>query len=418
MTNLAQTEVTVIGGGIFGLSAAYFLSKDGVNVILVERDRIGGGASNSNAGEISPGPSTPRSSEDHIMKESYEIYKHWNETRELKYDIELDEDVPVLACMRDEDFKMASGQFIENLASSASSSVLKRGEWQIPEPNLADEFTWGVETRLTRINILRVCQGLRWAAETYGANIQTHTTVTGIESSGGKIRKVITDKGAIKCEFVVNAAGAWAPVIGRMVGIDIPIAGAIGQILVTEPTQPLTNHLQVKHLPYWFQTDRPFIPYSGDPRKNLGIAGTVDYRPREANYTIGRVEHPVELDETKTKVDTEPEALKFVAQAAIELIPQIRCLNVIRVYAGLRPICEVDGKPILGKVDEIDGFFIAGGGWHSGMSLGPASGKMISELIREGETSIYIDEFNLSRFRNTHQFPYGREFNLQRSRFA
>jgi sarcosine oxidase subunit beta len=411
MTDLAQAEATVIGGGIFGLSAAYFLAKDGVEVVLVERDRIGGGASNNNAGEIYPRLSSPYlessgSSEDQIMKESYEIYKHWNDTRELRYDIELDEDISVLTCMRDVDVrKMAPGQFDENLEKSGLS-LLKRSEWQIPEPNLADDFTWGIETCVTRINIFRLCQGLRWAAERYGADILTDAAVTDIEVSDGKVQRVVTDKGTISSEFVVNAAGAWAPIIGRMVGIDIPIAAAIGEGLVTEPTQPLTNHLRVKYLPSWFSSDKPFIPYSKDPRKRLGITSEIDYHPGEANYVIARCEHLVELDETKTKVDTEPETLKFIAEGAIELIPQISRLNVIRVYAGLRPICDVDGKPILGKVEEIDGFVMAGGGWHTGMSLGPASGKLVSELIREGETSIQIDEFSLSRFQKTYHFPY------------
>ena len=98
-----ETEVTVIGGGIFGLSTAYFLAKRGVDVILLEKDRIAGGASGSNAAVIEKGHLAEASkiSENLIQRESYKIYHDWNKTGEIKYDIELN-DLPSLICFTEE----------------------------------------------------------------------------------------------------------------------------------------------------------------------------------------------------------------------------------------------------------------------------------------------------------------------------
>ena len=63
----------------------------------------------------------------------------------------------------------------------------------------------------------------------------------------------------------------------------------------------------------------------------------------------------------------------------------------------MRPVCEVDGNPILGKVNGVEGFLMAAGSWHTGMSYGPMCGKLISELVRSGETSIPIKAFSPMR---------------------
>ena len=394
-----ETEVTVIGGGIFGLSTAYFLAKEGIDVIVVEKDRVAGGASGCNAGAIEKGLGR---AEHPIMTGSYNMYHNWNESGELGYDIELN-DVTNLICFTDEHVeRMKSGLWKKRLElwEKSGLNLVKRDEWKIPEPNIVEDITWGIERSTTMINIFKVCHGLAWAVKRHGTRIFIYTKATDIKVSDGKVREVVTDKGNIKTKFVVNAAGALAPVIGRMVGIDIPIVPAIGQAMVTEPTPPLTNHIRVQYDPPWFNPDKPFITYSKDPRQKLGITTEIDYHSVEGNYIIARCEHIVPLPLKGTKVRTEPETLKYIGEGAIRLVPQISRLHVIRAYGGLRPVCD-DGKPILGKMEGVDGFIIATGGWHSGMSLGPMSGKLISELIMEDRTSVPIEEFSFSRFKKT-----------------
>ncbi|MCW4039082.1 MAG: FAD-binding oxidoreductase, partial [Candidatus Bathyarchaeota archaeon] len=102
--------------------------------------------------------------------------------------------------------------------------------------------------------------------------------------------------------------------------------------------------------------------------------------------------------------------LKHIAASAIKVLPKLGDIQIIRAYAGMRPVCEVDGKPILGEVEDVDGFILAAGPWHTGMSYGPMCGQLVSEIIEGKSTSIPIDELEYSRFVKFHHFPYVHRF--------
>jgi sarcosine oxidase subunit beta len=408
---LEESDVTVIGGGIVGLSTAFHLAKSGCKVALVEMDKIAACASGSNAGLIRKGD--PVDPTDHLIyKGSYEIYQGWNETGELGCDIELNE-TSILRCLTDEHVeRMKYGLWKSRRLVWEKQGLhpVKRSEWSVPEPNVAEDITWGIETTSATINLFRVCRGLAWASEKHGAKIFTYTKVKDIEVKNGRVGKVVTDRGDIETDFVVNAAGAWAPLIGRMVGIEIPILPAIGTAMVTEPTPPITGHRRLLYEPIWFNPDQPFAASSTDPNQKLGVTTEIDRHIKEDNYIIARSEHIVNLPVKGAKTRTEPETLKQIAASAIKVVPKLRDINIIRTYAGMRPVCEVDGKPILGEVEDVDGFIMAAGLWHTGMSYGPMCGKLVSEIIERKSTSIPIEELNYSRFVRLHHFPYVHQF--------
>jgi glycine/D-amino acid oxidase-like deaminating enzyme len=275
--------------------------------------------------------------------------------------------------------------------------VARRREWRIPEPNIAEDVTWGIESTNTMINLFRVTQGLARAAERNGARIITQTRVIGIEVKNGQVCGISTSRGKIRARFIVNAAGSWAPVIGRMVGLKIPIVPAIGTALVTEPTQLLTYHGRIVYDPLWFDPHHPYIPNSEDPCERLGVTTEIDRHSKEDNYILARSEHDVALPEEGAKTLVEPETLKCIAQSAIRIVPKLRNINIMRVYAGMRPVCQPDGNPILGKVEGVEGFIMAAGSWHTGMSYGPAMGKLVSEIVVGKKPSIPIDGLGFSR---------------------
>jgi sarcosine oxidase subunit beta len=408
MSKVAEdTEITVIGGGIMGLSTAYHLAKSGARVILVDMDKIAAGASGSNAGSISQGD-PENSTVSSIFAGSYKMYRDWNESGELGYDFELSQ-VPALRCFTDEHVeRMRYGIWKRRLATWEGEGLrlVRRSEWKISEPNISEGITWGIESKNTMINIFRVCRGLAGAAKRYGAKIFTYTEVKDIQIDGGKVQRVMTNRGTIRTRVVVNAAGSWAPMIGKMVGIDVPIVPAIGTALVTEPTPPITNHGRVIYEPIWFNPDQPFIASSKDPSQRLGVTTEIDRHSKEANYIIARSEHIVSLPPKGAKRSVEPETLRCIAESAIRVVPKLEDINIMRVYAGMRPVCEVDGYPILGEVEGVEGFVMAAGPWHNGMSYGPMCGKLISDLVRGERTSIPIEEFRLSRFVESDHFPY------------
>ena len=395
-----EAEVAVIGGGIMGLSAAYHLAKLGVNVVLVEMDKIAAGASGSNAGAIR-GSDVENPAASPIYEASYKMYHDWNENGELGYDLEISV-VPVLRCLTDqhiEAMKQGVWKKRQEAWTMERLRVARRREWMIPEPNIVEDVTCGIESTNTMINLFRVTQGLARAAECNGAKILTKTRVTGIDAKDGRVCGLSTSRGRIEARFIVNAAGSWASVIGRMVGLKIPIVPAIGTALVTEPTQPLTYHGRIVYDPLWFDPHRPCIPDSEDPCERLGVTTEIDRHTKEDNYILARSEHDVDLPEKGAKTLVEPETLKCIAQSAIRIVPKLRSINIMRVYAGMRPVCRPDGNPIIGKVESVEGFIMAAGSWHTGMSYGPATGKLVSEIIAGKKPSIPIDAFLMSRLK-------------------
>ena len=334
MSNLLdEAEVTVIGGGIMGLSTAYHLAKLGSKVVLVEMDKIAAGASGSNAGSIRKGDlENPSASP--IYEESYKMYEDWNANGELGLDFEFTV-VPILRCFTEEHIEsMKSGVWKRRreLWEEEGSCLVERGEWKIPEPNIAEDMKWGIESTNTMINIFRVCRGLARASERYGAKILTYTEVKDICVSEGRVRKVSTSRGDIRTEFVVNAAGSWASLIGRMVGINIPIVPRIGTALVTEPTPQITNHGRVYYDPIWFNPDKPFVAESEDPCERLGVTTEIDRHSKEDNYIIARSEHVVPLPPKGAKTLVEPETLKLIAKSAIRVVPKLGNIHIMRAY--------------------------------------------------------------------------------------
>jgi glycine/D-amino acid oxidase-like deaminating enzyme len=179
--------------------------------------------------------------------------------------------------------------------------------------------------------------------------------------AAGRVREVVTDHGTIGCDWVVNAAGIGAAEVGRMVGVEVPIVPCRGQVVTTEPLPGLINQ----------------------PLGSL--------KPNRAGpILIGAVYEFAGLDPT-TRLETLAEKIA----RAIRIVPALSTAKMIRCWSGFRP-WAIDGLPILGATDAVTGFLIATG--HSGFSLGQITGKLITELVMTGETSIPIDNFSVDRF--------------------
>ena len=172
-------------------------------------------------------------------------------------------------------------------------------------------------------------------------------------------------------EVVVNAAGPWAPVIGRMVGIDIPIQPKRCQMMVTQQL-PETACAPFTVTPgdygYWTQT----------------IHG---------NVLLGHTSRPVEQYDKGVTF----EAISFQTRNTLQFLPSFGKVPVIRCYAGLTEWTP-DAIPIVGFVKEIKGFLIDAGYSGHGFCLGPISGKLVSELIVAGRSSLSLEAYDYYRF--------------------
>ena len=220
---------------------------------------------------------------------------------------------------------------------------------------------------------------LNLQAQKLGAKIFHHTEVKGIEVQGGKVKGVITDKGNIQTDTVVNAAGSWGCFIGEMVGLKVPITPFQLAMLVTEQLPPCISH-PIMGASYMVEEDTG---------KTGGLGcGLIISQQAAGNLLIGASWRDAGYDKRMIQ-----EEIELMASVNVQGMPMLKNVRVIRSYANFFPH-TVDDLPILGKVDGVEGFIMACGHNGHGIGMGPGSGKMIQELICTGETSIPLDELS------------------------
>ncbi len=386
-------EAVVIGGGVIGCSIAYYLAKKGAKVIVIEKkEGLCFGASGANQGGSFV--SLFKSPVLELVQESLKLYKDLSE--EIGYDIEYQNTGSLLCSIKEEQYPDMEKHAQNLRRSGVNARLIEGNEMRELEPGLAADVIVGIEERESSLlNPFKLNYGLAHAARKLGAEFFLSTEVKKIEINKGAITSVVTDRGKIKTNFVVNAAGAWSPEIGEMLGLTIPVKPRRGQVIVTEPV-PLNKRWRYICDADYLTTafDAEAVKKSKDPRIKLGVAGGYA-QENTGNWTIGTSRDFAGYNNQITMP-----TVKYLAKRAIKFMPKLKDVNCIRMFAGLRPFCYVDGLPILSEVDNPAGFVIATGHAGEGITLAPITGKLISELITENRTSIPIDAFSFSRFKN------------------
>jgi len=385
-------DVVVVGGGIIGCSVAYYLAKKGVKVIVIEKKKgLSFGASGANQGGCALQLFHPPVLE--LARPSLEIYR--NLSQEIGYDVDY-ENTGSLVCSVDEEQYPDMQKHLEKKRRQGINVQLIEGDrLRELEPTLGGDVVAGVEEREGGImNPFKVNYGFAYAARKLGTEFFLSREVKKIERDKDRITSVVTDREKIGTNFVVNAAGAWASQIGKMVGISIPVRPRRGQIIVTERL-PLNKRwryiLDADYLTTAF--DLAAVEKSEDPRIRLGVAGSY-VQENTGNWTIGSSR---DFADYTTRVTMQ--TIRYLAKRAARFMPKLKSVNSIRLFAGLRPFCYVDGLPILSRLNSPRNFVIATGHAGEGVTLAPITGKLISELITEKTTSISIDAFAFSRFK-------------------
>ncbi|MCM3708415.1 MULTISPECIES: NAD(P)/FAD-dependent oxidoreductase [Cytobacillus] len=198
------------------------------------------------------------------------------------------------------------------------------------------------------------------AAKRNGVQYSAYNKVTEIKKQNGKYL-VVSDKGAFECKNLILAGGTCSSEIGDMLGIKIPVNQLRGQILVSEPLKPFLN---------------------------FTISGL-----RQANN--GEVLMGYSMEDAGFNRATTLDVIQESANMAVHYVPGLRKAKIVRAFSGIRAMPE-DGFPILGEVPGFKNLYVAA--THSGVTLSPLIGTLIIELIMDGETSIPIDRYSLSRF--------------------
>lgn len=390
MSITEKAEVVVIGGGVIGTSITYYLSKEGMDVTLVERGDIASGTSGGCEGNVMAQDHEP-GFDSNMTVESNKLYQEL--VRELDDDFQYHQPGSIFLIESEEEWDFMQNRLQKQKAVGLPVRMIGRDELRECEPNLASNLLGAVECTFTAsVQPMYLALALVRAAKKLGTRIKTFTEARQIKlDSCHKIKSVITSQGEIKTSIVVNAAGAWAPEIGKMVGLDIPIVPRRGQLAITEPIAPIAS-LKMSETRYIAAKFHPELAKNaGEDMVKYGVAFTLEPR-MDGNILIGSSREFVGYD-----IRTTYQVISAIVKRAIRFLSILKNIHIIRTYAGVRAYTP-DHLSIISRADEIDGFYIAAGHEGDGIGLAPLTGKLIAQLITRTPTLIPVERLRFSRF--------------------
>lgn len=388
-----DADVVVIGGGLQGLATTYYLSKAGKSVILIENREIASGASGTN--EAFVWLSTRKKPEIPMVRKSIELYLTLSE--ELEFDTEYRRCGGYIIIESKEQMEQIK-PWIERRHSDGlvEMELLDGPEFHSREPYMAESIVAATWNPLDgAINPIYLCIGLADKSKELGARILERTVVKEICIKGSAVHSVITDEYEIRTGTVVNACGAWASDIGKMVGIDIPIVPNRMQILVSEPIDfPLSDRVIMCACYIFGEAAKTSALESGDASEEDFELGFVYSQTKKGNLLLGSTAEFAGYDKSCTYG-----SITAIAKHTCQVAPLLkeRKLSIIRSFANFFPFTR-DDFPILGKVPNLRGFYMAAGHNGHGIASGISTGYLMSQLITLDETSIPISQFSIERF--------------------
>lgn len=207
--------------------------------------------------------------------------------------------------------------------------------------------------------------------------------VTGIRTRDGAIEAVITDEGEISTPVVVDAAGAWARLVAKGAGAELPVVPVRHQLLITDPiegTEPAHPILRFVDSATYIRTARGGLMLGGFEPDPL----VVDPRDSSPDFSVEDV--PLDIAPLNTMVS-----------AVEEKIPDLRSPDIAELRGGLFTMTP-DGGFLVGPVPSVDGLWTLTGCNGSGFSFSPALGQLLAEWVIGGEASVDLSEFRPGRF--------------------
>ena len=384
-------DASVIGGGIIGLSTAYFLLKRNKKVILIEKNEIGSGASGACDDMILLQSKNPGISLE-LALESLELYKSL--ISELTVDIEF-ENRGGMILIEDQQQLAVMDEFVEKQKKfGLKVEIIDKQQVHKKQPYVNDTVIASTYSETdAQVNPLKVMRGFLSKGSEMGLEIKKNTIIRRIDEKSDHWRITFNDGKYIETEKIVNAAGAWASEIGDIVGVQIPILPKKGQIAVTEQVPKIgdTNVWSAEYIVAKLKPELAKKENVLNQKYGIGFAFT---QSSNGNYLIGSTREHAGFNK-----ETNYDALKIMINQAMHFFPILKNVHIIRSFAGIRP-ASADGKPIIGEVEGKKGFYMAAGHEGDGIALAPITGKLIADLMDVKSIHYNIQELNLKRFRH------------------
>ena len=363
-------DVVILGGGATGCVTAYYLSKAGAKVTLVEREAIASHASgfafgglNCYSGAGIPGPVFP------LAKEAFRLHEElFHELLEsTSVDTYYREGMNLKLAFTDEEMEKIEGSLEWQRKEGLQAELLDGDEARRIEPRISEKVIGASRMEDgAAVEAYRYVLALMQAVEKKGGT-QRHGNVVGIKGRGGRASAVVLESGEVPCDTVVIALGPWSCEASKWLDFPVPVEPLKGQIL----------RLQLEGKPLACS-----VSYHGS------YAGS---KP-DGLVWCGTTEEKVGFDEAITT-----EGRTKVMGDALKMVPALADAQLVLQTACLRPLSR-DSLPIIGPVPGWEGVYLATGAGRKGILLGAVMGRIITDLIVHGKTPLDISALLPSRF--------------------
>ena len=415
-------DVVVIGGGIAGVATSYFLAKHGLKVVLCEKGRVAGEQSSRSFGWIRQ--QGRDWGELPIMMESNRIWRGLAaETGEA--DLKFTESGSYY--LAESEASLASYEKWSNLARQhdLDTRMLSAKEVCTQFPEVKGKWVGGMVTPSDgRGDHFTAVAALARATQRLGVTIIENCAVRTLDMEAGRLAGVITEKGRIKCNKVVLAAGAWSTHFAANVGVNLPQLATCSSGARTEPCPEIFSaNLALDGLSFLRRDDGSYTVSSSDhalhylspasfkyftkffallkrsgrdvglkPSAPSGYPGAWGSKRRWTGDEVS----PFELMRV-VNPPVSPTMLKRIEKRIPERVPALGNLKVAETWSGLIDVTP-DAVPTLGEDPALKGLYIATGLSGHGFGIGPAIGRIVADLVREESPGHDLHRFRPTRF--------------------
>jgi sarcosine oxidase subunit beta len=367
MATARGAAVVIVGGGVTGLSAGWWLARAGAEVLVLDKGIVGWEASGRNGGGATHVYSPFGLEEQRLWPQMDELLGYPTEYQPRRIGVALSETQLALA-RRWAEIGEARGFRWEPLDRRQLKELV---------PIVGDDAIGGTYLYFGgHANPQRTVQAYAWALQDLGGRVLQHTTATGLTQRGGRVTAVETTRGTFGADVVVIAAGPQTGAFAEMLGVWLPLAPARVEMIATEPIPLMHVGGVAGNGLYGRQTLRGNLVYGGGPHEWINVPDMAT--PEHTNTPL----------------------VRNLARRLAELFPGAAHVRVIRAWSGLVENTP-DGLPVVERLAQPDNVVVATMS-SVGFGLSPAVGRAISELVQHGRCQFAdLGELGLSRFADT-----------------
>ncbi len=370
---MSKADVIIIGGGVIGCAAAYYLQKNGVQVLVLEKDEIGAGSSSRNGGGVRQSARNIRE----LPLAMYAVRNMWPVLgEELGVDIEYCQQGNLRLGKTVEHERILQQLVAQGQATGLDMVMLTAAQVREICPHIAEEVTTASFCPTDgHANPLISTLAFYKKAREMGTEFITGEQVQALTLRRGKIAGVLTARGKYEASTVIVAAALNSRAIINSIGVDIPLQSSLIECLVTDAQPPMFPYM-IGTAPanfYGHQTSHGSFVFGGS-------SGLEPYGPN--------VEQPI----------SQPLTPPAICRAVLGYFPILGRARVVRTWSGFLDKTP-DLLPVISKVTDISGLILACGFSGHGFGIAPIVGKLLSELVEEKTLTLPLDAFSFGRFK-------------------